>query len=95
MRIFFPLKKVYDVYNNYIFYIVEEPTVGPATEGSSNGSGNDPVPSPTISDCSVPESDTTPDPSTSRIVTPVPSTTSDSGGKHNNYSIIKYSFFNA
>ena len=68
MRIFFPLKKVY---NNYLFYIVEKPNVGPATKGSSNGSGNDPVPSPAISDCSVPESDTTPDSSTSRIVTPV------------------------
>ena len=49
---------------------------------TSNGGGEDPVPSPSISDCSVPEGDTAPDPSTSGIVTPVPSTTTDSGGKH-------------
>ena len=79
MWILFPLKKVHDI---YLFYIVEEPTVGPATGGTSNGGGDDPVPSPSISDYSVPERDNAPDPSTSGIVTPVPSTTADSGGKH-------------
>ena len=42
----------------HLFYIVEEPTVGPSTGGTSNGGGDDPVPSPSICDCSVPEGDT-------------------------------------